>query len=160
MKLLVLSDSHRNIRLMRQAVQQESPDAALHLGDHIDDALKLNLEFPDLVIYMVRGNCDYQSRGKDDLFFTLNGVNVFMTHGHNYGVKRGLDSLTERARQLGADIVLYGHTHRAMVRCDDGLRIMCPGQMERQDNFHTVSYGVVTIENGSVECELKRLELL
>ena len=36
---------------------------------------------------------------------------LFVTHGHAYGVKSGLGRLAERAKTLGADVVLYGHTH-------------------------------------------------
>ena len=159
MKLLVMSDSHRNIDRMQYAAGKTKPDVILHLGDHISDAQKLCQQLPGVVVYMVKGNCDFQANGKNELFLTLEGVKVFLTHGHTYGVKSGLTALTERALQLGADIALYGHTHRAAVRHECGLWLMCPGQMERHDNHLSASYGIVSIEAGSFNCGIEMLPL-
>ena len=159
MKLLVLSDSHQNIARMRYAAGQTDSDAILHLGDHINDAQKLRQQLPKKTFYMVKGNCDFQNNGKNELFLILEGVKILMTHGHTYGVKRGLGDLIERARQLGADLTLYGHTHRAALRQENGLWLMCPGQMERHDNSLAASYGIVTIEDGSFECGIEMLPM-
>ena len=43
---------------MAYAVEQEKPDAVLHLGDHTDDAHDLGRAFPGLAIISVRGNND------------------------------------------------------------------------------------------------------
>ena len=160
LKLLVMSDSHQNIERMRYAARQTSPDAILHLGDHISDAQKLSRQLPNSVIYMVKGNCDFQTKGQDELFLIQGNVKILMTHGHTYGVKRGLADLIERARQLGADLALYGHTHRAALRQENGLWLMCPGQMERHDDGLMASYGVVAIEDGSFVCGIEMLPRL
>ena len=159
MKLLVLSDSHRNISRMRCAADQTNPDAIIHLGDHIGDAQALCQQLPNTVFYMVTGNCDSHAVGKDELFLMIGDVKIFMTHGHRYGVKSSLAALVGRARQLGADLALYGHTHRASVREERGLWLMCPGQMERHDNRFVASYGVVSIEGGNFECGIEMLPL-
>ena len=160
MKLLVMSDSHRNIDNMRQAADQTSPDAIVHLGDHIGDARKLMQQLPDTVFYAVGGNCDFLGSGENELFLTLGNVKILMTHGHIYGVKSGDARLIERARQLNADVALYGHTHRASLRHVHGIWFMCPGQMERHSKNHAASYGIVTIEDGLPKCELKTLPAL
>ena len=157
MKLLVLSDSHRNMDRMRIAVEETNPDAILHLGDHIDDAQKLNQEYPDAVFYMLRGNCDYSNIGKTEMFLTISGVKVFMAHGHTYGVKASLDNFVNEARRLEADVALYGHTHSASVQREFGMWFMCPGQLERNNRIHFASYGIVTIENAMVNCEVIRV---
>ena len=155
MKLLVFSDSHRNIDRMLFAAKQINPDAIIHLGDHISDARELQMRLPEMICYMVTGNCDSQSSGKSELFLPLEGTNIFLTHGHNYGVKRGLTALKDKARAMGADLALYGHTHRAALQNEHGLWLMCPGQMERHDNVQAASYGIVRIENGSFECGIE-----
>ena len=157
MKLLVMSDSHRNIDNMLCAAEHTSPDAIIHLGDHISDAMKLRAQLPDTTFYMVMGNCDYGAFGENEYFLTLESVKILITHGHMYGVKSGDAALIERARNLGADIVLFGHTHRAVVRNEFGIWFMCPGQMERHDRFFTASYGIVTIEGNSFECGVEKL---
>lgn len=59
MKLLILSDSHREMEYMRDAVRRERPDAVIHLGDLVPDADRLAEEFPGLPVLSVRGNCDF-----------------------------------------------------------------------------------------------------
>ena len=58
MKLLVLSDSHRETEHMLLAIRKERPDAVVHLGDHAADADAIAQECPYLPLYRVRGNCD------------------------------------------------------------------------------------------------------
>ena len=48
MKILVLSDSHSSMRLMRRSVDILKPDAVIHLGDYIGDAEALEEEYPHL----------------------------------------------------------------------------------------------------------------
>ena len=154
MKLLVMSDSHRNIGHMLLAVEQTNPDAILHLGDHIGDAMKLNQRLPNATVYMVKGNCDPSAAGKDTILLPIEGVKILMTHGHIFGVKTGLAALVERAAQQEADLALFGHTHRGLIQNTHGLTLMNPGQMERHDNNRTASYGIVTVADGKFDCEI------
>ena len=157
MKLLVISDSHKNIIRMHWAVDYVMPDVIVHLGDHISDAQKLRDSYHNIHFYMVTGNCDFNEFGKSELMLPLGGVKIFITHGHIYRVKSGLASLVGKARELDADLVLHGHTHRASVHNDGKLWIMCPGQMERHDKIQAASYGVVIIEEGQFECGIEML---
>ena len=156
MKLLVMSDSHRNIDAMLQAAGQADHDAIVHLGDHIGDAQKLRQRLPDATFHMVPGNCDFYA-GESELFLTLEGAKILVTHGHNYRVKSGLDYLLDRALSIGADLVLYGHTHKASVRHERGIWLMCPGQMERHDRYLQASYGIAAIDSGSIDCGIAAL---
>ena len=36
---------------------------------------------------------------------------ILLTHGHRYRVKYGYDRLLSRAKEISADIVVFGHTH-------------------------------------------------
>ena len=157
MKLLVMSDSHRNISRMLYASQQTMPDMIIHLGDHISDALELQRQFPDAIYYMVKGNCDAYEGGASELFLSLDGVRIFMTHGNSYGVKRGLGALSNEARRREADLALYGHTHQSLIRQMPGLWLMNPGQMERHGGVRIASYGIVSINGGKFECKIEYL---
>ena len=42
MKILIFSDSHGDVDIMRDIVEKEKPDMIIHLGDSIKDAEKLN----------------------------------------------------------------------------------------------------------------------
>ena len=42
----------------------------------------------------------------------IGGYHIFITHGHGYYVSMGEERLKQEARGRGADIAMYGHTHR------------------------------------------------
>lgn len=131
MKILVMSDSHSSIRLMRLAVQKVRPDAIVHLGDYFDDGEIIQEEFPHIRFYQVPGNCDrYRCppSASEILIMSVCGVNLYMTHGHRHQVKTHLGMLLRDARASKVDAVLYGHTH--VPNCyqePDGLWVLNPG---------------------------------
>ncbi len=116
---------------MRKCVEIIKPDALVHLGDHYDDGQVIAEENPRLPMHQVAGNCDrYRCppSAREMLCYTVCGVRLFMTHGHNHYVKMGTGALLADARKNGAQGVLYGHTHRPDCRReDDGLWVLNPG---------------------------------
>lgn len=65
-------------------------------------------------VYMVRGNCDGMSKLPAAALIALGGHKVFITHGHIYGARPSVPLMTDIAKENGADIVMYGHTHGAI----------------------------------------------
>ncbi len=118
MKLLVLSDTHRSLGFAYEAIETESPDAVAHLGDHLSDAEDLSFAFQEPEFFYVPGNCDYEPAARQSLLLELAGVRIFLTHGHLFGVKSGLDTLAAAAKDMGAQLALFGHTHRRCWRTE------------------------------------------
>ena len=88
-KLLVLSDSHGGRAAIERVLMKESKsiDALIFLGDGLRDLeLALTL-YPKLRAYSVAGNCDYGALEPTDGLAAFDGVVIFYTHGHMYGVK-------------------------------------------------------------------------
>ena len=131
MKILVFSDSHSSLRFMYRCVEAFKPDAIVHLGDHYDDGQALAEKYPHIPVHQVAGNCDkYRApvSAREMLCYTLGGVMIYMTHGHNHHVKQGLGALLADARKYNARAVLYGHTHIPDCHQEaDGLWVMNPG---------------------------------
>ena len=135
MKIIVFSDSHRDIAAMNRIIETENPDLIFHLGDLERDCGKLNTS---VRIIKVRGNCDHGSAEVTERFLDFGNVKILMTHGHEYGVKSGIARLEASGREQGADIVLYGHTHKAYLHKTDDLITMNPGIPGK-------SYGVILL---------------
>ena len=57
------------------------------------------------------GNCDYGALEPMDGLAAFDQTIAFYTHGHMYGVKYDLDTLTDAAAARGAEVALFGHTH-------------------------------------------------
>lgn len=130
MRILVVSDSHGDESALRRALlSQPKAEVVIHLGDGEAECQRARASFPEKMFLQVRGNCDWGSQLPAAGVFEAEGVKVFYTHGHAYGVKSGLYNAVCAAREQGARVLLYGHTHRSLVDYDDGLHILNPGAL-------------------------------
>lgn len=118
MKCIVLSDTHGYIDTAREALRR-NPDAEVvfFLGDGLEDIDYLADSYKNVAWLAVRGNCDARSpyfranmvKSVDSI--TLLGKKIVFTHGNLYGAKSGMGGLVSLAKEEGADILLFGHTH-------------------------------------------------
>lgn len=148
MKILVVSDTHGDFHSLLKAVKAQ-PDAEVivHCGDGDEQVQLLKDTYKDKMIVGVRGNCDWNSFLPSKETLSILGKKIFITHGHLYNAKVGLYQNMCAAREEGADILLYGHTHIAMNAYEDGLYMMNPGSC----HGYMASYGILEItENGGV----------
>lgn len=152
MKLLVLSDTHRSLGFAYDAIEKERPDAVLHLGDHLTDAEELSFACQEPDFYYVPGNCDYAPTVLQSLTLEFDDVRVFMTHGHIYGVKRDLTALAGAAKDAGAQLALFGHTHIQHMEERNDITLLNPGTAGR---FGRSGYAVVEITDGTFTCRLE-----
>lgn len=128
MKIAVFSDTHGLAQGMMDAVREYRPDQVIHLGDGMRDAERLMREFPEIPVCTVPGNCDYDSYDPEYKVIDLCGMKAFLTHGHRYAVRSGrLDTLLYAAECSGAQIVMFGHTHRAGYDNIGGMFVLNPG---------------------------------
>lgn len=123
---LIISDSHGR----RAAIEKLKPlmaenDYIIHLGDGAGDMREITGEYPEKV-YSLKGNCDLYG-GQEECVIEAEGLSIFCCHGHKYGVKSGISRLAARAKALGCEIALYGHTHRAAIEEKDGVLCINPG---------------------------------
>lgn len=145
--ILVFSDSHRSLSGMYAAIDRHQPQQVIHLGDMMDDAEEVAQHYPRLPFCLVPGNCDgWGVATPIKKQIALAGKSILLSHGHRWGVKSGYDTAIADARAVGADILLFGHTHRAVCeQLEDGLWMLNPGTSRS-------SYGLITIENDAISC--------
>lgn len=145
MKILVISDSHGAREKMLTLFHEHSPDAVIFLGDGLRDADYLFDRSGAVPIYRVCGNCDgYSPESFDNQLLKLGGKTLFITHGHLYGAKQGLTALWAQAKTVGADALLFGHTHRRFYEKQDGVILANPGSL------FSGSYAIMEIQNGEI----------
>ena len=143
-RILVFSDSHDTLALCEKTIRNVPCDLILHAGDYVRDAQELKKRFPDKELIYVRGNCDFRAYAQDDEIVELDGVRIFLTHGHKYAVKYedSYRTLAAAARAKDCSVAVFGHTHEAYTGENDGVLLLNPGSAR-------FSYGVIEIENGS-----------
>ena len=81
------------------------------------------------------------------MIIDLDGVKILLTHGDHFGVKQSLLQLFYRAKEVGAQLVFYGHTHIASIDEIEGIKFINPGCMNK---FSQNSYCYVVIYNGKI----------
>ena len=153
-KLLVLSDSHGARDAIERILskEQNNVDAVIFLGDGLRDLEQTLAFFPHLRVYSVAGNCDFGALEPLDGLAAFDGVVIFYTHGHMYGVKYDLDTLADAASARGAEVALFGHTHCPVCKEMNGIYFFNPGALA------DCSYGIIDIENNIVNCKHARIE--
>ena len=87
-------------------------------------------EAADCPVQIVLGNNDFFSELPRELELEVGPYKVWVTHGHNYYVSVGNENIKREAIARGADIVMYGHTHRPVVDLeDDEVIAINPGSL-------------------------------
>lgn len=159
-KILLVSDTHGIHENLRKVVEQEEPfDCVLHMGDTegwdpvIKDIVGVPVEF-------VAGNCDWASDLPSERIVEINGVHIFMTHGHEYYVTTGMEVFLEAAAACDCQVALFGHTHRPYFLDYEGILVANPGSISRpRQADRRPGYGILSIsEDGVPEITLKFLE--
>ncbi len=148
-RVLVVSDSHKYTYMLTDVLFQIGAEinAVIHLGDGNTDLDAYADIYPDVAMFSVRGNCDFESARCDtDEVFELFGRRLFVTHGHNYYVKSGIDRLAKTAENVCAQIVMFGHTHEPLLEVINGIMVMNPGSVSLPKDFGP-SYGILVFED-------------
>jgi putative phosphoesterase len=140
--------------------QRRAPDGVLYLGDGLADTDRLSFGYSQL--FAVRGNCDlyWDPSIKTEELLAFEGHRILITHGHLYGVKSGTGALIAHAAECGADVVLFGHTHKPIctvipadkVPLGRPMYLFNPGSIGQSGSFGTLTLrgDNVLLSHGSV----------
>ena len=143
-KIVVISDTHRNKQaLAKLADIMFESDYVFHLGDCYDDFMDYAYALKEKA-FQVHGNCDWGS--DTEIVTEIEGHKILATHGHEYGVKQTRDKLYRRAKELGCDLVFYGHTHVAEIETVKGITFINPGCMTPYSPKKSFAYVVISGE--------------
>lgn len=155
MRLLVFSDSHGSGGILDRIIRSESEAKHIFfLGDTVDDIEDLTYEYTDRHFHIAGGNCDGFCGYPEYDIIKLYGVNILYTHGHTFGVKASCDRLLEFAQNVGAQAVLYGHTHKSEIDYKNGVWIVNPGSVSRPVGG-IPTYAVIDIKDKEIKPDIK-----
>ncbi len=155
MKILVLSDTHGHINTLCKIVEKEKDcDSVIFLGDGLQDMHILQALLPNVKINKVCGNCDFENDAPKKIIMPIGKVRALITHGHLYHVKSGLEHIIADAKNENVNLVIFGHTHRALNAQIDNIHLFNPGTISV---FGNASYGIITVAKGKVYSTIKRI---
>lgn len=129
MKILIVSDSHRHNENIQLILDKVKPvDLLVHCGDAEGSEYAIG-EMAGCPMMIVTGNNDFFSSLPKELEFELQKYKVWLTHGHYYNVSMGPERIIEEAKAKGVDIVMFGHTHKPVVKRSGDIIAVNPGSI-------------------------------
>lgn len=159
MRILVISDSHNFVLDSQIDVIKKhgSFNMLIHSGDKYKDAEKFANKLKIQKIIQVPGNCDYNSDKASVIIEVIEGKKLLITHGHLHNVKSTLDELIIHAKEIKADVAIYGHTHCAQNEIIDNILIFNPGS-SIMPKCGKESFGILDITPEKIDSAIISLE--
>ena len=144
MKVLIVSDSHGFVSELGElkSRHEKEVDLFLHCGDSELSAME---EVMDGYI-TVQGNCDYEEKYPKQILQDAAGKKIFLTHGHLYGVKSSINNLAFKAKEVGANIACFGHSHYLGMEMVDDILFINPGSLRLPRGRMEQTYVILSIE--------------
>lgn len=151
MRILVISDTHGDNANFFEALDKAGKvDMVIHCGD-VYGSEYVYEQAAGCPVVMVAGNNDYGYGLKSEEMIEVEGLKIWITHGHRYRVYFGSEMLIQEAYSKGADVVFYGHTHVPAVTFDPDYKVYAvnPGSLSypRQTGYKP-SYIIMEKETG------------
>ena len=84
---------------------------------------------------------------------------IFLTHGHIYKVKFGYKKLLARAKQLFADVVVFGHTHLPKNIYIDNILLFNPGSTALPKNGGPGTFGILEITKENINSYIDTVKI-
>jgi hypothetical protein len=157
LRIAVVGDTHGKIERIKKSLHLIQIDHMLFTGDYYSDGEKIAC-FLGIDFHGVAGNCDPGLPTTKELCLDLAGKSFYIVHGHRYGVKRGLKSLFYRGKEVGADVVLFGHTHIPFCKKIDNIWMINPGSPSQPRGGQRRSYALLEIKDNILSPEIVYLK--
>ncbi len=150
--IFAFSDSH-NMPIPQRAIDVANESKyVFFLGDGLGSLGEILCH---KCFHGVKGNCDGYAFQNEEIV-EIDSVRILLTHGDKYHVKRGLLELDLRARELGCNLVFYGHTHFARIDEHNGVTFVCPGST-CSSSYGAPSYAYAIVNNGNFTVKIVNL---
>lgn len=151
-KILVVSDSHGMNEKLRRVLKYfggrgQDLTMMIHLGDMGGTRSEIE-RMVDCPLVMVKGNGDFDADLSYSKLIKIWDETALITHGHRYNCKYSTQAMADMARENGASMVFFGHTHEPLVDTSGEIKLFNPGSitLPRQAGFKP-TYLVVTRED-------------
>ena len=156
MKIGVISDTHRMNRFIDKVIPYlKECDLIIHAGDNFVDSKYIH-KMTNVGMMAVRGHCDFENV-EEELEFEVENKNIFVCHGDRYGVKYGLEQLQEKAKEVDADIVIFGHTHTPLIKEKDNIIYINPGSVSLPRGVDYRSFVIIDISDDNMSVKEIRI---
>lgn len=102
--LMISEDNHAQLRLFSTKRDELPENLALLITNHIQNTVSLSHEYGHML------NVNFQQG--DEILLKLNGYNVVLAHGHQYGRNENILYSVEQRHQVSVHLFIAGHWHQ------------------------------------------------
>lgn len=148
-RILVTSDSHRNIEILEELANKH-PNCDYYLD--AGDSERYDIEL--LPFLSVKGNMDYHIKTNFRIIDVDDNYKIYLFHGDKYFLS--LNTLADLAKKNNCNIIIHGHIHKPYYQFHDGVHIMCPGSVSYPRSSDGATYIVLNIKN-NLEVEIHKV---
>ena len=143
MKVAIISDSHYSVDKVKKLLTHLDSigiKQLIHAGDFMGQGIEDVLAgYPDITMWIARGNCDYSGRTLD-ILKGFKHVHVREVLRFELETKRFLVAhipgvALEAQKKERADVIIHGHTHRVRIEQTESCLILNPGSLMEGDGF-------------------------
>jgi putative phosphoesterase len=162
MNVAIISDSHDNVKRLKQAISvanDEKCEYLIHLGDIVSPYTAGALGDFKGIIKAVFGNCDGDKIGLFHTFESFDGEikrspYSFTIMDKRFAIMHEPDFLDELVLSRGFDYILYGHLHKIDIQKKGETRVINPGESAGVANAPT--FVIINIRNDKI----KKIDLI
>ena len=140
MKILIVSDTHKKNENYFKVLEMHHPDMVIHCGDAegSEYALSAAAKCP---VYIVLGNNDFFSDLPREITLDIGPYKVWVTHGHNYYVSMGNETIKKEAIDRGVDIIAVNPGSLSYPRQEGRQPSYAIMEIDREEKVHfTIAY--------------------
>lgn len=151
MLVIIASDSHgKSEKLLNLEKKYPEAEAFLFAGDLLDDPKKIQNWI------VVRGNNDkeYLDLLPEIAEVDLKGHKTLILHSDSYPAKTRKKLLVDLAEKSNAQIVVYGHSHKADIEKIQNVWLLNPGSLFRPRSPEGISWIELNITEDKIEPKL------
>lgn len=142
MKIGLVSDTHGDVLLFEKLLCiHKEIDVWFHAGDGSEDCIKMEELFPMKKFFFVKGNTDSSFEVPYEFWTELDGVLIWITHGHREKVKENFHELRFTVNKSEAVLTIFGHTHSPYLEKMETGWLINPGSLKTGS-----TYGIIEIE--------------
>ncbi len=162
MKLVVVSDTHGNLKGLRRVVSEvigkEAVDLFIHLGDDYDDASVFD-EFACEYVRVPGVFSDYylDKSIPNRLIKEFEGWTFLLTHTESSHSNDLPDDIKpeEVIAKGEVDVVLYGHTHKPDATVKNQILFVNPGHLKDEDKKgFPPTYAVIDVTPETIDVKI------
>jgi putative phosphoesterase len=152
-RVILLADTHIpkvSTPLPRELLEDcKQADLIVHAGDLIEMSVLDELErlAPTRAVYGNMDRPEVRSVLPEHTVASVEGIRIGIIHG--WGPPMGIERRVF-SRFSGVDVIVFGHTHKALVEERKGTLLVNPGSPNDRRFSDRLSYAVLDIEEGEI----------